>query len=124
MSEAILSLYSENVWSMQCSRKTKKNIHWILQAVGSTIAFAGIITEYIFRSLKSKPHFSTTHSTIGLIAAVFTLIGIVNGVSALWAFELRKFVRPVYSKLLHNLHGIVAFVLGKTLSLSCVYRRK
>lgn len=114
MTQAVLALYSENVWSKQHTRQTQKTVHWVLQAVGSSAAILGIVIEYIGRSLNSKPHFSSTHSTIGLIAAVFTLIGMVNGISALWSIELKNYARPVYFKLAHNLHGIVAFLLGMT----------
>lgn len=114
MTQAILAFYSENVWSKQHTRQTQKTIHWVLQAVGSSVAILGIIIEYIGRSQKSKPHFSSTHSTIGLIAAIFTFIGMLNGISALWSLELKIYVRPIYLKLAHNLNGIAAFVLGKT----------
>lgn len=114
MTQSILAFYSENVWSKQYQRNSQKTIHWILQAIGSSAAILGIIIEYIGRSLKDKAHFSTTHSTIGLIAAIFTLCGMLNGVSALWSTKLKKFVRPVYFKLAHNVNGIIAFVLGKS----------
>lgn len=113
MGQAILAFYSENVWSKQHKRSTQKTIHWVLQAFGSIAAISGIIIEYIGRNMKMKPHFSSTHSTIGLIAIIFTLIGMLNGTFTLFSFELRKYVRPVLIKFAHNLIGIVAFVLGK-----------
>lgn len=113
MTQAILAFYSENVWSKQHTRQMQKTIHWILQALGSSAAITGIVIEYIGRNLKSKAHFSSTHSTIGLIAVIFTFIGMINGVSALWSVKLKKFARPVYFKLAHNLNGMIAFVLGK-----------
>ncbi|XP_055300562.1 transmembrane reductase CYB561D2-like [Sitodiplosis mosellana] len=118
MTQAILVFYSENVWSKQCTRQSKKTIHWVLQAVGSSVAILGIFIEYIGRELieretkKPKPHFSSTHSVIGLIAAIFTMIGMFNGISALWSIKLKKYARPVYFKLAHNLTGTTAFILG------------
>ena len=118
MTQAILAFYSENVWSKPCGRQTKKTIHWVLQAVGSSIAIFGIVIEYIGReqiareTKKPKPHFSNTHSIIGLIAAIFTFIGMLNGISALWSIKLKKYARPVYFKLAHNLSGTIAFILG------------
>lgn len=43
------------------------------------------------------------------------VIGLINGSSALWSHELSKLanIRPVYTKLLHNVVGIAAFVIGK-----------
>lgn len=112
MVQSISVFYSENVWSKQRPRQTQKTIHWILQSIGSTAVIAGVIIEYIGRSLKSKSHFSSTHSTIGLIALIFTLIGMLNGISALWSVQLGKYMRPIYFKLAHNMTGIIAFVLG------------
>lgn len=112
MTQAILVFYSENVWSKQHTRQTRKTFHWILQAIGSLAAIIGIIIEFIGRSLKSKSHISSTHSTIGLIAAISTFVGMFSGIHALYSMELKKYVRPVYSKLAHNLNGIIAFSLG------------
>lgn len=35
-----------------------------------------------------------------------------NGIFALWAAEIRRWVKPVYSKWFHNAIGIIAFVIG------------
>lgn len=109
MTQAIMAFYSQNVWSRQHTQPVKRLLHWILQAIGSTMAIAGMIIEYVNRGT----HFRSTHSIIGLTAGIFTLIGMLNGVSALWSVELRKYLPPVYLKCFHNLIGIVAFVLGE-----------
>lgn len=51
----------------------------------------------------------------GLISLIMLVIGLINGSSALWSHELSKLanIRPVYTKLLHNVVGIAAFVIGK-----------
>lgn len=84
-----------------------------MQALGSSIAMVGISFEFIGRFKRSEPHISTIHSIIGLIAAIFTLIGMLSGISSLWSVELKKYTRPVYFKLAHNFNGMAAFVLGK-----------
>lgn len=112
MAQSILALYSENVWSKQHTRQTHKTLHWILQGLGSSAAIAGMIIEFINRWKSSKNHFTSTHSILGLAAFILTLLGMFNGISALWSCKLRTFVQPVYLKLAHNLTGIAAFVLG------------
>lgn len=121
MTQSFLVFYSENVWSKDHSRKTQKTLHWILQAIGSTAVIAGIIIEIINRCQTKKLHFTTEHSIIGLIAGILTSIGILNGISALWSIELRKYARPVYLKLAHNFTGILAFVLGEFQSISTCF---
>lgn len=36
----------------------------------------------------------------------------LNGTLALWAPEIRKWIKPVYSKWFHNVIGIIAFAIG------------
>lgn len=45
------------------------------------------------------------------------VFGLVNGILSLWAQELRFFVRPVYSKFLHNLVGLLAFITGISINI-------
>lgn len=113
MAQAIMVFYSQNIWSKKYPRHTQRRLHWILQVIGSSAAIIGIIIEYIGRWQKSKDHFISTHSTIGLIAGIFMLITMCGGVSALWSTELKKYARPIYFKLAHNFGGIAVFTTGK-----------
>lgn len=109
MLEGALTFYSENTWSSQCDKPTKRYVHWIMQTIGSLLALSGILIEYI--NYRGK-HFDTTHSILGLISGIFLLFSLCNGVSALWSVELRNIFRPVLIKAIHNTAGIVAIVLG------------
>lgn len=110
MAESILTLYSNNYWSLFLTPKTKRNVHWILQVIGSAMAIFGTIVLY----LRRKKHFKHTHSILGLISLILVLISGFNGISALWSQEIYKKyrVRPVISKIFHNLIGTAAFVVG------------
>lgn len=112
MTQAILSFYPFNVLTQPYKRVTRKSIHAYVAALATICALSGIIIEYVFRSQKSKPHFSSTHSTIGLIAAIFTFIGGLNGTAAYYSVQLRSFVTPIYVKCLHNLNGTASLILG------------
>lgn len=113
MTQSILALYTENVWSKQHTRQTHKTLHWVLQGLGSSAAIAGMIIEFINRWIDGKYHFISTHSILGLTAFILTILGFLNGISALWAGELRTYVKPRILKLVHILNGIAAFVIGK-----------
>lgn len=63
MCESILSLYKQNSWSTVHCKRTKTNLHWILQAIGSTMAIAGMVVEYLTR----QSHFRSIHSQLGKI---------------------------------------------------------
>lgn len=111
MTEAILAFYSQNVWSQQHTRYVRKTFHWVLQTIGSLAAIIGMIIEF---SNKTR-HFQSTHSIIGLTAGILTLIGMLNGVTALFVIELKRYTKPFYLKMAHNVNGIAAFVLGNNI---------
>lgn len=90
------------------TRPVRKTLHWILQTVGSVIAIVGMIIIYWLK----QRHFTSTHGLLGLISGIFTLTGMLNGVSALFAIESNKYVKPIYLKIVHNITGITAFVIG------------
>lgn len=113
MTQSILAFYSENVWSKDHTRHTQKTLHWVLQAIGSTAALIGMLLEVMSKIQNGRDHFYSPHAICGLVAGIFTFIGMMNGVAALWSVELRKYGRPLYFKLAHNLTGLTAFVMGK-----------
>ncbi|XP_031624355.1 uncharacterized protein LOC116341409 [Contarinia nasturtii] len=110
MAESILTLYSNNYWSLIFTPKTKRNVHWILQVVGSAMAIFGSVIFYLVR----KFHFMRLHSILGLISLILVVISGFNGISALWSYEIfKKYrIRPVILKIFHNFIGISAFVVG------------
>lgn len=108
MCESIMSLYQHNSWSGLHTRRTQTHLHWILQALGSGMAIAGMVLYYLDRT----HNIVSLHARLGLASGVFTVLGVLNGTSALWARELFRWVKPVYTKLFHNFVGIMAFVLG------------
>lgn len=111
MAEAILTLYASNGWSFFHSPRTKRNIHWIIQIIGSIMSIVGTLILYP----KRTTHFNTIHSVTGLISFIFTVIALINGIAALWPvqFYSNYNIRPVVSKIVHNFVGIFAFVFGK-----------
>lgn len=108
MAESLLSLYKQNSWSGLHQRRTKNHLHWILQVLGCAFAFAGMWILYDARGIRIR----STHAKLGYGSNILIIIGVINGSSALWARELGRWVKPVYSKLFHNLTGSLCFVLG------------
>lgn len=103
-----MSMYKHNSWSNLHQRKTQQHLHWILQAFGSGSAIAGMVVYYVARDR----HLLSAHSQLGFASAIFTCLSILNGTTAFWSRELMRYVKPVYTKLLHNACGIIAFVTG------------
>lgn len=111
MAEAIMTLYATNGWSFFHSPRTKRNIHWIIQVIGSTMGIMGTVILIP----KQKHHFESAHAITGLISLILTVIALINGIAALWPVQMySKFnIRPVVSKILHNFVGMMAFVMGE-----------
>ncbi|XP_008206753.1 uncharacterized protein LOC100680086 [Nasonia vitripennis] len=108
MSEAIVTLTGENVWSRKLTRRSNSHLHWILQVLGAAFSIAGVYVMYAQR----RQHFRSVHALAG-IASVGAIIGIFfTGLPALFAGRLRKVVRPVIGKFFHNFLGILCFVVG------------
>lgn len=43
---------------------------------------------------------------------VFLLIGILQGIGAYYAKNLKSYIKPIYSKFLHNLSAVICFIVG------------
>lgn len=55
----------------------------------------------------------------GLISLILLVIGLINGIAALWSQDLSKLVniRSVYSKLFHNIAGVAGLVVFNAIKL-------
>ncbi|XP_068629699.1 transmembrane reductase CYB561D2-like [Battus philenor] len=105
MAESILSLSSDNGWSQKLKLVDKRRAHWILQILGSGIALAGSFIKIVDKQV----HWNTYHGQFALVAMVFTIASLVNGLTSLYAYEFRKFLNGTISKLTHICFGVVAF---------------
>ncbi|XP_022826722.1 uncharacterized protein LOC111356551 [Spodoptera litura] len=106
MAQAILSLSPHNGWSVHLKLVDKKRAHWILQTVGSALAIVGSFLKIVDKNV----HWNTNHGIFALIALVFTVISLVNGLTSLYAYEFRRFLPSTLSKLTHICAGTIAFV--------------
>lgn len=113
MAEGILSFYQMNSLTLSCTRKRRKTIHWVLQSIGVAVTFIGILLEFLRREKYGSAHFTSVHSVTGLIAGIFSVIALINGIAASKAYDLRSLIKPIYSKCLHNAVGLTAFVIGE-----------
>lgn len=111
MAEAILS-FSDINFTKKLGYKNAVKIHWILQSVGSICILFAFLAIYLTKNRHEKPHFTTNHGLCGLITVILTVIGCIGGVLTKYSFELKAYVKPVYSKIGHALHGSVTFLMA------------
>ena len=108
MAEAIVVLTGENVWTRRLTRRSNSHLHWILQVLGAVCSIAGIYVMY----RRKKRHFVSTHALLGIISVGGIAVLFLSGLPALFAARLRKTVRPVIGKFIHNFLGILCFAIG------------
>ncbi|CAB0032452.1 unnamed protein product [Trichogramma brassicae] len=108
MSEAIVSLGGTNLWSRFLSRRTNSHLHWILQVLGALCFVAGVIVIY----LDKQRHFRSVHAKLGIASVGAAAFIFLSGVVSLFAFRLRKLVKPLLSKFTHNTLGLACFAVG------------
>uniref|UniRef100_A0A2A4JQ72 ascorbate ferrireductase (transmembrane) n=1 Tax=Heliothis virescens TaxID=7102 RepID=A0A2A4JQ72_HELVI len=106
MAQAILSLAPHNSWSAHLKMIDKRRAHWILQILGSVLAIAGSFIKILDKAV----HWNTLHGQFALVALVFTVASLFNGLTSLYAYEFRKFIPAKLSKLTHICFGVVGFV--------------
>ncbi|XP_013191580.1 uncharacterized protein LOC106135752 [Amyelois transitella] len=110
MSQAILSLSPHNSWSSSLKLVHKRRAHWVLQILGSGLAIAGSIIKILDKTV----HWNTLHGQFALVALVFTGVSFINGLTSLYAYELRRILPTTLSKITHICFGTVAFVAAST----------
>lgn len=112
MAEGMLSLYSGNSWTLLNTRETKNTIHWVLQFFGSILAIAGTLIETVYLNRRKRNHIKGIHSLLGFISIILLSISILSGITSLFAPILKKYLKPLYSKLTHNVLAIATFAFG------------
>lgn len=111
MSEAIIVLAGDNVLTGCWSRRANKHLHWVLQAIGLIFNLVGVGIMYN-RIDGKRAHFLSYHAILGISSLVIVFVVTIFGYPVWIAWKLRKFVRPVITKFLHNFLGIAGFVIG------------
>ncbi|XP_044746721.1 transmembrane reductase CYB561D2-like [Coccinella septempunctata] len=109
MTESLLLFNGDDGWSELVTKRTKYIIHGVLITSGTVCFTAGNITLMYFT--KSK-HFSTVHGITGLISMILCLLSLLLGLATYNSTKLRKCVRPVLLKFIHNLVGIIGYIIG------------
>uniref|UniRef100_A0A182XGU1 ascorbate ferrireductase (transmembrane) n=1 Tax=Anopheles quadriannulatus TaxID=34691 RepID=A0A182XGU1_ANOQN len=123
MSQAVLTMSGANYFTHRCQHRTKVFLHWLLQAVAGVLISIASVCIFLNKVRLGKPHFQTLHGIFGLVTVCLTLVSIAGGVTTKYAFQLRHYMRPIYSKLGHGIVGTVSYLLATvTISLG-VYSR-
>ncbi|KAL0828820.1 hypothetical protein ABMA28_003731 [Loxostege sticticalis] len=105
MAEGILCLAPDS-WCSTLSLKHQRWVHTGLQLGGAILALVGCFIKVVDTGV----NFQTYHGQFALASMVFTTISLVNGCASLFAYELRKCIPSIVSRLTHICFGTVALI--------------
>lgn len=111
----------DNIIVSKLSRQARVRLHWMLQAGAAAFIFSGFLVIVINKNTHNKNHFQSWHSVIGLIFLVFVGITSSGGVTTLYSFRLKQFLKPAKMKLIHNLIGVLTFAIGVVTEIFGIY---
>lgn len=149
MSEGILVMYSKNTFTMWLRNRDpkrriqlQKRIHWILQVIASLFVLYGVPTMIYNREITGRKHFHNTHAITGkttdnisgedfiksnlisgLISFILLILTVLSGSSALFSLELKRYIKPVFSKTGHNIISTLCYIIGMAALISAYVTR-
>ena len=69
-------------------------------------------TRFLNIFIDLEIYFLLSHLSLGLISFIFLILSIISGCSALYCVELKRHLKPVYSRFIHNILALTTFVTG------------
>lgn len=125
MAEGIMATYNRNTFTMGIkSRAWKIRAHWILQVIGCGFVMYGTPMIIYFRDIENKKHFHSTHAVTGLVSFIFLVLSFLSGFSALFSVEMKNYVKPLFSKAVHNFLSSACYVVGMVSIISAYFTKR
>ncbi|XP_062560368.1 transmembrane reductase CYB561D2-like isoform X2 [Armigeres subalbatus] len=112
MSQAVLTLSGANLLTYRKHQKTRVFVHWILQALAGILITIASVCIFLNKVRMGKAHYQTVHAIVGLITVILTLLSIAGGIFTKYGYQLRHLVRPINSKIMHGIAGVVTYIMG------------
>ncbi|XP_062842886.1 transmembrane reductase CYB561D2 isoform X2 [Trichomycterus rosablanca] len=111
MSEAILLFSPHSSPVSKLKHQTKSRLHWVLQASCACCAVVGLGAIFYNKRLNGKPHFSTWHGSIGVVAVFGVAVQSVGALPLLY-HKLAKGWSLAKLKRYHAASGLVVYLMG------------
>lgn len=111
MTESLLCFADENVPTRRLTQKWRIRCHWILQLLAATITIGGFVVVVVHKFASNKTHFKTNHAAWGLVSVICCAVTMAGGWWTNYGYELRGYLRPVWSKILHAGVGLLNYAM-------------
>lgn len=109
MAESFLTFSPSNLLTRRLAHQSQIYVHWVLQVFAAIFITSGLFAAVIRKIDRGKLHFQSYHAIFGIVTVVLTYATMAGGLPTKYAFRLRRFVRPVYSKCAHSTMGLVTY---------------
>lgn len=123
MTEAVLSLSKDNLFTGTLHKVDRVRLHWVFQVIACSLIIIGFIIVFINKDYLNKEHFKTWHGLLGFIGIVCTIPTCLNGIAALYFASLRQLIPPKITKFVHILSGIITLSCGGIALILSVYTK-
>merc|ERR1711981_1465659 len=120
--QAIVLFSPESSLFPTTPKPDKVQLHWILHAFGTFLACFGFATVFLNKEVNNRKHFVSWHAKFGLATVLGVLAAIIGGICAKYCTSnfMRKWIRPINTKLYHATAGMLVFVCAMaTVALAC-----
>lgn len=112
MSQAILVMADNNVFTHMMAYPKRVITHWILQAIALVLVTVGQSCIFINKVRLGKPHYQSIHSILGLLTFLLTILTAVGGIFTKYSYQLRTYIKPIQIKMIHSLVGIITYAMA------------
>ncbi|GJQ72829.1 hypothetical protein Trydic_g1478 [Trypoxylus dichotomus] len=121
MSEGILALIKENIFTKHIQQPNRVRIHWATLLLATQLIIGGLGTIVWNRSRVIGSHFLTEHGISGIVATICGFVAVLNGIPTLYSVQLRRFISPNLNKLFHAFIGFATVVAGAYATITGYY---
>ncbi|EFN76218.1 Cytochrome b561 domain-containing protein 2 [Harpegnathos saltator] len=111
ITEAVFSVSGEAYIASKLPKRNRVTIHWILHTIGLSLVGIGLIIIIVNKIRFNGSHFATTHSQLGLVTIILSVLTAVFGIATKNITWLYPRERPILFKSTHALGGTAVLIL-------------
>ena len=112
MSHAILTMADNNFLTQSLNYQSRITVHWILQTSALLLITIAQTCIFLHKNNLGKPHYQTTHAIFGVTTYLLTITATLGGVFTKYSFQLKDYMKPALTKILHGIAGLLTYTLA------------
>ena len=121
MTEAILTISKENLFTGTLPKKVRVKLHWVFLTIAIVLILSGFTVAYLTKNYNNKEHFKSWHAIFGVAGIACSIPTCLDGIAALYHGDLRHYISPRINKFIHIMSGVTTFTFGGLALILSVY---